>query len=351
MLNSIAFIYVSYQSYNYISPMIDRITFRIEDYDLDELKKRLSLDKPMSVNQETGDINKGGHLRNLTLTVASNGTLWLKNSLHKYAKGGYNYNPFTPKEAQEAIIDIYIKLGIPLNKFIVTSIEIGVNIKMSEDPMNYINTIRYYKKKYPFSPMKPLANTSRIKGIFCNLSEYDIKFYDKTFESKHKKSKIEKEKVKDNILRYEIKLSAKQFSMLGFKKFKPYRAEEYPLTAEHLLNPRYYSRFVRILRKIFSEIRFHDIEVNYSKLNPEEAKRYIFAMSDNYLYYLNYLEKYQGEKEFRKEMRANDIFLKKITHLKNSKYEKELKEKFEKTMSVMMDAKLSIAEVKELLLL
>ncbi|MFT4224329.1 hypothetical protein [Dysgonomonas sp.] len=329
--------------------MIDRITFRIEDFNLEELKKRLSLDKPMSVNQETGEINKGTHLRNLTLTVASSGTLWLKNSLHKYAKGGNNYNPFTPKEAQEALIEIYKILRIPLSNFIVTSIEIGVNIQMLEDPMNYINTIRYYKKKYPFSPMKPLPNTSRIKGIFCNLSEYDIKFYDKTFESKHKKSKIEKDKVKDNILRFEIALSAKQFSMLGFEKFKPYRAEEYPLTAKDLLNPRFYSRFVRIFRKIFSEIRFHDIEVDFSRLKPEDAKRYIFAMSDNYLYYLNYLEKYQGEKEFRKEMRANDIFLKKIAPLKNSKYEKELKDKFEETMSEIIEKRLKSSEIKKLL--
>lgn len=91
--------------------MIDRIVFRIEDYDLEELKKRLPLDKPLSVNQETGDINKGWHLRNLTLTIAASGNLWLKNSLHKYAKGDYNYNSFTPKEAQKAIIEMrYIKL-------------------------------------------------------------------------------------------------------------------------------------------------------------------------------------------------------------------------------------------------
>lgn len=73
-----------------------------------------------------------------------------------------------------------------MDKFIVTNIEIGVNLKMSEDPMNYINDII---GKYPFSPMKLLAYTSRINGTFCNLSGYDIKFYDKTFESKHKKSK------------------------------------------------------------------------------------------------------------------------------------------------------------------
>ncbi|HMM04002.1 MULTISPECIES: hypothetical protein [unclassified Dysgonomonas] len=330
--------------------MIDRITFQIKDYDLEELKKRLPLDKPMSVSPETGEINKGTHLRNLSLTLASSGDLWLKNSLHKFKQGGYNYNPFTPKEAQKAIIEIYKTLKIPLANFIVTNIEIGVNMRMPEDPMNYINTIRYYEDTYRFIPMKPLYKTSKIKGISCSLSEYEIKFYDKTFHSKHRKSKVERDKVRDNILRYEIGLSSKQSSMLGFKNFKPYRATKYPLTAEHLLNPRFYSRFIRVLRNTFYKISFHDIETDYTKFSPEEAKRYIFAMSEDYQYYLDYLKKYQGEKEFRKEMRANDIFLKKIEPLKNSKYEKELKEIFEKTMSEMMGAKLSSSEIEKLLL-
>lgn len=331
--------------------MIDRITLRIEDYNLEELKKRLSLNKPMSVNPETGDINKGTYLRNLSLTVASSGDLWLKNSLHKYKQGGYNYNPFTPKEAQEAIIEIYKILRIPLANFIVTNIEIGVNMRMPEDPMNYINTIRYYDKTYRFIPMKPLYKTSKIKGIYCSLSEYEIKFYDKTFESRHRKSKAERDKVRDNILRYEIALSSKQSFMLGFKNFKPYRATKYPLTAEHLLNPRFYSRFVKILRDKFYNITLHDIETDYTKFSSEEARRYVFAMSEDYQYYLDYLKKYQGEEKFRKEIRSNYVFLKKIEPLKNSKYEKELKEIFEKTMSEMIDARLSSSEIEKLLLL
>lgn len=332
--------------------MIDRITFRIEDYDLEELKKRLPLDKAMSVNQETGDINKGGHLKNLSLIISASGDLWLKNSLHKYAKGGYNYDPFMPKEAQKAIIQIYKTLRIPLANFIVTSIEIGVNIQMSEDPMKYINTMRYYDKTYRFIPMKPLYKTSKIKGVSCSLSEYEIKFYDKTFHAKHRKSKAEQARVRDNILRYEIEFSSKQSFMLGFKNFKPYRATKYPLTAEHLLNPRFYSRFIRLLRQTFYKIKFHDIEADYSKFkSPDEVKQYIFAMSEEYQYYLDYLKEYKGEKEFRKEVRANDNFLKKIEPLKNGRYENELKEKFEKTMSEMMDAKLSSNEIKKLLIL
>lgn len=118
-----------------------------------------------------------------------------------------------------------------------------------------------------------------------------------------------------------------------------------------MLNSRFYSRFIKIFREIFYKIGFHDIEVDYTKFTPESAKRYIFAMSEDYEYYLDYLKKYQGEKEYRKEVRANDNFLKKIEPLKSSKYENELKEKFEKTMSEMMDAKLSSSEIKKLLLL
>lgn len=331
--------------------MIDRITFRIEDYDLEELKKHFSLDKNMSVNPNTGDINKGTHIKNLSLTLSSTGELWLKNSLHKFAQGGYNYNPFTPKEAQEALIDIYKTLNIPLANFIVTNIEIGVNMQMLEDPMNYINIIRYYDKSYRFIEMPPLAKTSKIKGITCSLSEYKIKFYDKTFHSKHKKSEDEKSKVPNNILRYEVGFSSKQSSMLGFRRFKPYRASKYPLTAEHLLNPRFYNRYVRILRRIFYKIKFYDINVDYSKLSSDEVKRYIFAMSDNYKYYLEYLKKHCGEKEYRKEVRANNIFLEKIEPLKIGKYETELKQTLEKTMQEMMEQQLNTSQVNELRML
>lgn len=286
--------------------MIDRITFRIEDYNLGELKKRLSADKPMSVNPKTGDINMGWNFRNLNLTITAGGDLWLKNSLHKFAKGGYNYNPFTPKEAQEALIDIYKALNIPLANFIVTNIEIGVNMQMLEDPINYINIIRYYDKSYRFIEMPPLAKTSKIRGVTCYLSEYKIKFYDKTFHSRHKKSEDEKSKVPNNILHYEVGFSSKQSSMLGFRKFKPYRASKYPLTAEHLLNPRFSNRYVRILRRIFYKIKFYDIGVDYSRLSSDEVKQYIFAMSDNYKYYLEYLKKHCGEKEYPKEIRANN---------------------------------------------
>ncbi|WP_165045812.1 hypothetical protein [Dysgonomonas sp. ZJ709] len=82
---------------------------------------------------------------------------------------------FTSKEAQKTTTEIYRQLDIPLNKLILTNIEIGVNIQISEDPMNYINTIRYYNKKYRFSPMKPLTKTNNIKDVFCEFSEYEIK--------------------------------------------------------------------------------------------------------------------------------------------------------------------------------
>lgn len=106
-----------------------------------------------------------------------------------------------------------------------------------------------------------------------------------------------------------------------------------------------------LLRETLYKIEFYDIETDYTKFSPEEAKIYIFAMSEGYRYYLDYLKKYQGEEEFRKEMRTNDMFLKKIEPLKNRKYEKELKEKFEKTMSEMMDARLNSSEIEKLLLL
>ena len=85
--------------------MIDRITFRIEDCDLEKLSTRFPLDEPMFVNQDTGDINKGAHVGNLKLVILSCRNLSLKGSLRKYKHDGQNYNSFTPREAQEAIVE------------------------------------------------------------------------------------------------------------------------------------------------------------------------------------------------------------------------------------------------------
>lgn len=69
--------------------MIDRITFRIKDYDLEELKKRLPLDRPMSVNRETNEVNNGNTLIINKFIILASKNLSLKGSLHKYKKGGY----------------------------------------------------------------------------------------------------------------------------------------------------------------------------------------------------------------------------------------------------------------------
>ncbi|KAF5036773.1 hypothetical protein DSECCO2_571630 [anaerobic digester metagenome] len=73
--------------------------------------------------------------------------------------------------------------------------------------------------------------------------------------------------------------------------------------------------------------------INYSLLEADKVKNYIFAMSNTYDQYLRYLKDYKGEEEYRKEKRRTNELLKKIAPLKKGKFEAELKSEFKLALS------------------
>ena len=296
--------------------MIDRSRIYINDVEFGEVETRLAL-SPSGIDKD-GSFKYASTIKNLKFTYAGR-QLKIAGSLHKYAKGN-NYSLFTYEEAKNVLHELSAIIGIPLNRFVVTSMELGLNMQMDKDVVNYLHTIYSYKSNR-FIPMTPLKGTSRLKGCKCVFSEYSIKFYDKTFEA-IKKGRIKREEVPANLLRYEIQLSRKQLKSLGFTN----------VTGKNLLSPLHYTRFKRLMKWIFDKIVFDDM-VDYTGCLEDDIKKHIFAMSDKYGYYLQCLKDYFGETEYRKERRRSNELLKRMSSLSKGGLETELKSKFETAIS------------------
>ena len=300
--------------------MIDRITIYINDVNLDDVKDRLSL---VAVG-EAEDCSSiySARMRNLKILYKGK-RLQITGSLHKYAKGN-NYSLFTYEEAKKVLFELSEYTGITLERFIVSSIELGINFQMEKDIEKYLKVLHSYKA-HPFIYMPPITETSKLKGRKCHLPEYTIKFYDKTFEA-IKDLRLPKDRwgeVTERLLRYEIKPKRKKLESEGFMN----------VTGKNLLSPLHYTRFKRLMNSIFKEIVFDDITINYSEMSEGKVKRYIFAISNGYDRYLQYLKDYVSEKEYRKERRRTNNLLKEIAPLMKGELEAELKSKFKLAMS------------------
>ncbi|MDR1717346.1 MAG: hypothetical protein LBS20_16050 [Prevotella sp.] len=318
--------------------MIDKIVFYIKDVDLDALEKRIP-DIDSIGYDKIRDVDIRGTTLRDAITIKVDGAYKLKGygSLHKFAKGN-NYSPFTINEAKKAIIDLGELIGIPLDKFVVTNIEFAVNMQMGKDPMQYINTIKYYRV-YSFIYMKSLYKSSKLKGKVCKFTDYEIKFYDKTFEATHRNTPL-KGIVPVNILRYEIACSRKKLKQLGLKN----------VTAEKLCLDKslHYAKFKKELQRTLDKIKFHDMALDYAKKMPDgeklddnTIKNYIFAMSEDYDFYLDYIKAIKGEKEYKKEKKAKNALIKKMQPFVTNEHINELKFKFAEAIKLISDKKIS----------
>lgn len=149
--------------------MIDRIKFYIDDVDMETVEKRLDL-IPIGVDRLEAETYLST-IKNLKFKYVGR-RLMVEGSLHRFAKGN-NYSLFTIKESIEAMRTLVDIIGIPAEKYIVSSIEIGINLQMACEPMRYIQMVHSYSGR-PFIPMTPLSGTSHYAGTKCPLSEYTL---------------------------------------------------------------------------------------------------------------------------------------------------------------------------------
>lgn len=300
--------------------MIDRIKFYIDDVDIDTVEKRLDL-APIGVDRYEAETYLST-IKNLKFKYVGQ-RLMVEGSLHRFAKGN-NYSLFTIKESIEAMRTLVDIIGIPAEKYIVSSIEIGINLQMACEPMRYIQMVHNYSGR-PFIPMTPLSGTSHYAGAKCPLSEYTLKCYDKTYDAIRKGRVPVKKRhlIPENILRFEVMLKRKYLRAHGFRDFR----------GTGLMNFHYYSILKRQLKDFFENVSFRNFYLKYDEISQDVVKRYIFVTSANYQLYLDYLKKQVGEVEYRKEKRATINFLKRMDAYKTARLEREIKSKFSETLA------------------
>lgn len=341
--------------------MIDKITFYIDDVDVETLEKHLIKQKIVKDELDVVGLDRKRDLfkygatleRAIVISVSyvrkkkSKEKHWRLSghgSLHKFAHGG-NHTKFTANEAIQATIKLGKILGISLDHIILTCLEIGVNMEMPKEPMKYINMVRSHGKtaKRSFIHMRPLKNSPHLRGKLCQYTYYVIKFYDKTFEAEHYKKKwlkiYEKEgipipSIRENILRYEVELHPKKFRAIGFNEIKAST-----LTAEKLLNIRFYSRFTKILKEVFEHTECIDLSNILEKKSLDEIKNYIFVTSDSYSIYLDYLKSILGRNDFNKAKREDKSLVDKFDFVKHTESIKEFKAIFEKEINAVHDTR------------
>lgn len=291
-------------------------------------------------NDETGVYR--GAIKNIQLHYYSKGgKLKFSGSIHKFAKGN-NYSRYTYSEAVVTLQDLGDLLEIvPLTEFRISNIEVGVNLQLSESPIKYIKTIKQYKG-HEFLPMTPRG--IKILGCRCSMSEYEIKFYDKTADhiAENRVKVKDRDKIPKNILRYEVKLSRKQLITFGFPN----------PTVANLMTKRYAIFFVWILRSIFEEIVFFDSSLDITKIPHKDSKaldkkvkEYIFVTSDAFDAYLEYTKMQYGEDALKKAVRYKARLLKKMQPFMLGKYESEVKGKFFDEIAIVHDYKRATRKV------
>ena len=144
----------------------------------------------------------------LRALIYPNDRVLVSGSIHKYSnkENHCNDTDFSLKQAINTIEEICDTLKIDLHKTDpkITSIEVGVNIRISIPVIEFLKTVGKYKF-CDFSYSKPMSGSTRKWGKELRMTDYDIKFYDKSYltnkELKHIKYP------KENLLRFEIRFT------------------------------------------------------------------------------------------------------------------------------------------------
>jgi hypothetical protein len=138
----------------------------------------------------------------------------IKGSLAKYFKGE-NYSVMTPQEIKLALKRLSKNLGIPVEKFTLTRVDIGECFFLNEPPKKYIDCLINIDR----------AETYPKKGTkYFIRSRQTLAFYDKMKELQKKDPAtytwLRRLKGNSNLLRYELRFTSKLSTIFKLKKIK-----------------------------------------------------------------------------------------------------------------------------------
>jgi hypothetical protein len=203
----------------------------------------------------------------------------LQGSLHKYRnEGRHNYDDFTSSEVAKVVQELQERFEIDIYKTFLNNVEFGVNVVLPFGVHVVLDNLITYKGKH----FERFVD----KGISyyqCKLSKFIIKCYNKGKQYN----------LPDNVLRFEIKVTAMQY--LETKGIKLRYLSD-------LLNMDIYEPLGNTLTEVFEEILFGDNTINESDLTTKELETYLRGSNPKTW------KPQKGEKERKKLQRLENEF-------------------------------------------
>jgi hypothetical protein len=181
-----------------------------------------------------------------------NGKIKLQGSLHKYRNlGKHNFDDFSVVDVAEVVHELERNFRIDIYSTVLNNVEFGVNVVLPFG-VNLVldNLITYKGKSFDRKVEKGMSFYE------CRMSKFTIKIYNKGKQYN----------LRENILRFEIKVTAMQY--LETKGIKLRYLSD-------LLNMDIYEPLGNILTEVFEEILFGDNTINESDLTTKERETYL----------------------------------------------------------------------------
>jgi len=264
--------------------MIDNISVKVENF---KEKEWINLIHSLNIKSLVNKKNKQYvSWANLRLEYYPNSKeVWIKNSIHKFYNaivreksiGEVNHDDFGRKELIESIEYICLVFKRVESDFEVFGLfEYGVNINVnSYQPRDvYLSYLSYLSTSanyfYSLTPLK-----GKEIGVHCSLSQYRIKFYDKSIQSELTQKGI----FRFEICSYKIGRLKKILNKNKVTFVELLSEETYLKLIYDLLDT--YDRIVmspigiKVPREVLKELLFsnHKVGIDYDKINLSKWKR------------------------------------------------------------------------------
>jgi len=198
------------------------------------------------------------------------GEYQIRNSLHKaYSKlngkeGNHDY--FGYRELYLILKHLSKLYQFDLDKAFIRKIEIGVNIQLDNPAMNYLKKLKSVQFTKEAENTRSSRSSSKIYGKKITLSEYIIKFYDKTYDVYTGNGRV---KLPHQILRYE----------LVFNKTRTIK--KHASTLADLLIDESYIALTELLYRKFTELQFNG-SYDLSRLKINQLEQYYAGRTPKY---------------------------------------------------------------------
>lgn len=238
---------------------------------------------------------------------------------------GDNIRTMERKDTQMAIERLSDSLGVPMDRAIITRLDIAKNI------------ITRYTPKIYFKYLGELRRATRLEepdGIYYKRSGGRLCFYDKTREMSANKEEIPELYRGKNVLRYELRYEKRVATQLHMNK----------ITGKTLYNEDFYVKLLKTWKESYNEIqKISDLSINFEamKTKTDLYKLSVRALADSMGGQLKLIEKVDEAKRRGDLSRKQAFDLKKAINeacqsgkeeMRANDYIKELDRKISKSI-------------------